>query len=347
MARLMNLQKIIKQTIDSKTKPPGSLGQLETVAAQVATIQQSINPVVDSCELIIFAADHGMATQGVSAYPQEVTAQMVLNFLHGGAAANVFAKSVGATVSVVDAGVNWNIEKRTLPDASNLPDGSNFLDRSISAGTRNAIEEPAMTAAQFEEAMNAGREIGENLQSDVVCFGEMGIGNTSAASLVAAKILSLPVADLAGRGTGHDDKGLAQKITLLEAASARTHKHLDVRQALLQYGGFEMVMMASAMASGATVGKVILVDGFIATVSALCAIKISKPCGENFIYAHRSAESGHQRVLDAIGVRPLLDLDMRLGEGSGALLAYPLVRAAVAMLNEMASFDQAGVSGPA
>lgn len=326
----------IAAALDSKTKPIGSLGQMEALAAIVARVQGTLSPRADTCTLTIFAGDHGMADAGVSAFPQTVTRQMVQNFLAGGAAANVFAASVGAAIQVVDAGVAGD------PIAD-----EKLLVRRIAPGTRNAIEQAAMTEAEFDRAFANGRDIGARLDSAVACFGEMGIGNTSSAALIAAKILGRPVVELTGRGTGLDDAGMDRKRTLLSEAEARMPSRLDARTALCEYGGFEIVMMAGAMLGAAEQRHVVIVDGFIATAAALCARSLNPGCERSFIYAHQSAEAGHAVILDALGATPLLKLDLRLGEGTGALLAYPLVKAAAAMLSDMASFESAGVSGPA
>ncbi|ABI77697.1 putative nicotinate-nucleotide--dimethylbenzimidazole phosphoribosyltransferase CobT [Hyphomonas neptunium ATCC 15444] len=331
-----DFQSLIQKAIDSKTKPVGSLGRIEALAAQLARIQNTLMPVAASCGLTLFAGDHGMALAGVSAYPQAVTRQMVMNFLGGGAAANVFARTLGVDVEVVDCGV--------AGEPINAP---SLLSRRLGAGTANAIERPAMTAVELDKALANGRAIGGDSDHDTACFGEMGIGNTSSASLVAAKILGYPVADLVGRGTGLADDGLKRKQALLEAAAGRTPDSLPADHALMEYGGFEIATMTGAMTAAAGAGRVVLVDGFIATVAALCARELSPGCAANFVYAHRSAEAGHARVLEALAAKPLLDLDMRLGEGTGALLAWPLVQAAAAMLRDMASFESAGVSGPA
>ncbi|MCR9079697.1 MAG: nicotinate-nucleotide--dimethylbenzimidazole phosphoribosyltransferase [Hyphomonadaceae bacterium] len=331
----MTFSDTVRAALDNKTKPVGSLGVIESLARQIAEVQQSLTPSAERCTLTIFAADHGMAAAGVSAFPSEVTRQMVLNFLSGGAAANVFARSTGANVQVVDAGV--------LGAPIEHPD---LIQKRVAPGTRNAITEPAMSADQLEAALAAGDEIGRSLTCEVACFGEMGIGNTSSASLVSAKTLGLPIDALIGRGTGLDDAGLARKADLLAQAAQRTLTILDARTALQEYGGFEIAMMCGAMMAASETGRLVIIDGFIASAAALCALKLRPECAANFIYAHCSAESGHRRVLDAIQARPLLDLDLRLGEGTGALLAWPLVKAAAAMLREMASFESAGVSGP-
>ena len=325
----------VTDSLNSKTKPVGSLGRVEELAAQIARVQKTLSPRAETCSLTIFAGDHGMATAGVSAYPQSVTRQMVLNFLAGGAAANVFARSVGTKVQVVDAGV--------VGDAIDHPD---LIDRRIAPGTQNAVENAAMTEAQLEEALEQGQDIGEAIKADVACFGEMGIGNTSSASLLISKILGQSVLDLTGRGTGLDDEGVQRKSELLQTAASRTPSQLNGKTALLEYGGFESVMMVGAMIGAAQTGRITIVDGFIATAAALCAKTLSPGCEASFIFSHKSSEQGHALVLDALGAKPLLDLNMRLGEGTGALLAFPLVKAAAAMLREMASFESAGVSGP-
>lgn len=326
----------LRAAIDSKTKPVGSLGRIETLAAQIARVQGTLKPQAETCAHTIFAGDHGMADAGVSAFPKAVTRQMVLNFLTDGAASNVFAKSVGASVQVVDAGV-----------AGEPMNHAGLLNRRVAAGTANAIDQAAMTSNQLDEALQAGRQIGGELRADIACFGEMGIGNTSSATLLAAKLLGRSIADLTGRGTGLDDQGLARKITLLETAAKRTPDKLDAHAALQEYGGFEIAMMVGAMIGAADARRVVIVDGFIATAAALCAREIDPKCEANFVYAHCSAEAGHRLVLDALGAEPLLNLDLRLGEGTGGLLAFPLLKAAAAMLRDMASFESAQVSGPA
>ncbi len=325
----------LRAALDGKTKPLGSLGRMETLAATVARIQGTLAPRAETCALTIFAGDHGMAQAGVSAFPQSVTRQMVLNFLSGGAAANVFAASIGATINVVDAGV-----------AGAPIDQPGLIQERIAAGTANAIEEAAMDPGQVARAFERGRGMGQAIDADVACFGEMGIGNTSSASLVAAKVLGRSVGDLAGRGTGLDDEGLRRKVALLETAAHRTPVQLEAHTALSEYGGFEIAMMAGAMVGAAEKQRVVIVDGFIATAAALCARGMAPGCEAAFIFAHQSAEAGHGVMLEALGATPLLALDMRLGEGTGALLAFPLVKVAAAMLRDMASFESASVSGP-
>ena len=326
----------LQSKIDNKTKPPGSLGRIESLAHQIGALQQTYEPKMESCQLTIFAADHGIVESGVSAYPQEVTQQMVLNFLAGGAAANVFANTVGVDVQVVDSGV-----------AGKPIDHPDLIDRRIAAGTANAELGPAMTGEQLDNALRIGREIGAASGSDAVCFGEMGIGNTSAATLILHKLLKLPLKDLTGRGTGLDDDGLSHKYEVLARAAARSSAELGPETILAEYGGFEIAMMSGAILGAAENKTLVLVDGFISTSAAAAAIAMDPEVADALVFAHKSLEHGHTAALKEMGVSPLLELDLILGEGTGALLAWPLVRSAAAMLRDMASFDSAGVSGPA
>ena len=321
----------IRRRIDAKTKPLGALGRIEDLAARIAALQGTTEPRMETCALTIFAADHGIAAQGVSAFPQAVTVQMALNFLAGGAAANVFARSVGAELQVVDAGIAEAIEH---PD---------LLDRRMGPGTKDSSVEPAMDEATLARALAAGRALAAASDADALAFGEMGIANTAAASLVIHKLSGLPLDLLTGRGTGLDDEGLSRKLAVLERAAARTGA-LSPARALAEYGGFEIAMMAGAMIGAAETRRVVLVDGFIATAAAMAAKALEPGCEAAFVFAHRSAEAGHRAALAHLGAEPLLELDLRLGEGTGALLAWPLVRSAAAMLREMASFESAGVS---
>lgn len=336
MTPKQDFEAALRAKIDGKTKPLGALGRIEALAAQVARVQQSLEPRMQACRLILFAADHGIAAEGVSAYPAEVTRQMVLNFLAGGAAANVFARQAGLPVSVVDCGV-----------AGAPLEAPRLIARRIAPGTDNFRHGPAMTASQRDAALDMGRELARAGDFDALCLGEMGIGNTSAAALLTAKITGRPVAGFIGRGTGVDAAGLARKQAVLEAAAARTAPKLAPAEALVVYGGFEIAAMAGAMLGAAEARRMVLVDGFIAGAAALVALGLEPAIRANLVFAHRSAEQGHAALLAALEAEPLLDLGLRLGEGSGALLAWPLLRAAAAMLNEMASFESAAVSGPA
>lgn len=325
----------LHRKIDMKTKPLGALGRIEALAAQIATVQGTLNPRMARCQVTIFAADHGIAAEGVSAFPQEVTRQMVLNFLAGGAAANVFARSVGADLRVVDAGVAGD------------PFGvDGLIERRIGAGTASFLTGPAMTPVQCEAALAAGRALGADGDWDAVAFGEMGIANTATAAALGHKLTGVGLDVLTGRGTGLDDAALARKRAVLEQAAARTGA-LTPEAALAEYGGFEIAMMAGAMQGAAAAGRIVIVDGFIATAAALAAVRLSPETRGAMVFAHRSEEQGHGALLAALGAEPLLSLNLRLGEATGALLAWPLLKAAAAMLNEMASFEDAGVTGPA
>ena len=331
-----DLAAAIRRAIDGKTKPLGALGRIETLAAQIAELQGTLAPRMETCTLTIFAADHGIALEGVSAYPQAVTRQMVLNFLAGGAAATVFAAAQGITVQVVDAGVAGE------PIAD-----PHLLSHRIAAGTRSFLAGPAMDEAQARQALETGRRLGAAAPGEAAAFGEMGIGNTASAAMLGHKLTGLELDGLVGRGTGLDDPGLARKRRVLAAAAARTPARLDPERALAEYGGFEIAAMAGAMLGAATAGRIVLVDGFIATAAAAAALALEPAARRAMVFAHVSAEAGHRPLLDHLGAAPLLALDMRLGEGTGALLAWPLLRAAAAMLRDMASFESAGVSGPA
>ena len=326
------LARQIQHVIDTKTKPLGALGRIEALAAQIAALQHSLTPRMESCTLTIFAADHGIAKAGVSAFPQEVTAQMVLNFLNGGAAANVFARMQGIGLQVVDAGV-----------AGAPLEHPGLIARRLGAGTESFLDGPAMSAEQAEAALAHGAEVARAAPGDALAFGEMGIANTATAAALAHKLSGLPLAVLVGRGTGLDDAGLERKLDILTGACARTGA-LDPRRAMAEYGGFEIVMMAGAMLATAQDRRLVLVDGFIATAAALLALALDPAIRPALVFAHRSHEAGHRALLDHLDARPLLELDMRLGEGTGALLAWPLLRAAARMMSEMASFEAAGVS---
>lgn len=331
------LDSAIEHAINTKTKPLGSLGQVESIAAQIAKIQQTLTPKLSGGSLVLFAGDHGAAAHGISAYPQLVTRQMVLNFLQGGAAANVFCNELGLDFKVVDTGVI----------GGPFDAHPTLVSNRLGEGTANYLETPAMDAATLDKALSDGRAIGADASGDAVAFGEMGIGNTSSAALLAHKLTGVDLKTLVGPGTGLDEAGVNNKLTLLTQAAARTEPTLDTQTALAEYGGFEIAMMCGAMLGAAETGKVVLVDGFIATAAALCATRLQGAFEHYAIYCHRSAEPGHTAVLADLNVTPILDMGLRLGEGSGAALAWPLVRSAIAMLNNMASFDSAGVSGPA
>ena len=325
----------LRRKIDGKTKPPGALGLLEAVALQLGLIQRSESPSLHAPQIVVFAADHGIAAEGVSAYPQAVTVQMVGNMLAGGAAINVFARQHGFALHVVDAGV-----------AAELPAHPQLLQRKIALGTQNLCRQPAMSRQQAEAALMAGMEVVRALPGNVVAFGEMGIGNSSPAALLLARLTGANVAAATGRGTGLDDRQFRHKQAVLTRALIRhpATQPLDVIGELAALGGFEIAMMAGAMLQAASERRVVLVDGFIASAAGLVALALTPQVRDYLVFCHRSAETGHRLLLEHIGARPLLELELRLGEGTGALLAWPLVQSAANFFNEMASFESAGVS---
>jgi nicotinate-nucleotide--dimethylbenzimidazole phosphoribosyltransferase len=331
-----SLRDRLQHLIDTRTKPPGSLGRLEALARQIGMIQRTTQPSVTRPALIIFAGDHGIAHEGVSPYPQAVTAQMVANFLAGGAAVNAFSGVADLALEVVNAGV-----------AAPLDTSPHLVDIPVARGTRNFAYEPAMTRDEALEAMRAGASRVRHhaaLGTNVIGFGEMGIANTSSAACLMSRLCGVPIDECVGRGTGLDNAGLAKKRNVLAAALERHPVSGDPLDVLATFGGFEIAMMAGAFLAAAEAHMVILVDGFIATAALVVADAIAPDVREYCVFAHASNEAGHRRMLDHFGARPLLALDMRLGEGTGAALAVPLLRAAVAFLNEMASFESAGVS---
>jgi nicotinate-nucleotide--dimethylbenzimidazole phosphoribosyltransferase len=328
----------LQAKIDNKTKPLGALGQLEQLALQIGLIQKTLTPSLDQPHLLVFAGDHGAAKAGVSAYPQDVTWQMVENFLAGGAAINVFARQNGMQLKIIDAGVAHDFGTRDT-----------LINAKIAPGTRNYLTEPAMSAAERDAALAKGAEIGRQLAEQgckVLGFGEMGIGNTASASLITHFLTGTPLADCIGRGTGLDDAGLARKRGLLAQAVARAALPADVDAltVLAEFGGFEIAMLAGAMLGAAERGMLLLIDGFIVTSALLVAARIAPEIRDYCVFCHRSAEPGHLAQLHDLKAEPLIDLGLRLGEGTGAALAWPIVRAAAAFLNEMASFESAGVS---
>ncbi|MDS4012956.1 MAG: nicotinate-nucleotide--dimethylbenzimidazole phosphoribosyltransferase [Candidatus Accumulibacter sp.] len=328
----------LQAAIDGKTKPLGALGELERLARQIGQVQQTVQPQLGRPCVLVFAGDHGAARAGVSAFPQEVTWQMVENFLAGGAAINVFARHNDLQLLVVDAGVAHDFGVRP-----------NLLDAKIAFGTRNYLEEAAMSADQRDAALARGAAIVRSLAEAgcrVVAFGEMGIGNSASAALLTHLLTGSPLADCVGRGTGLDDAGLARKRELLARAlqRARLSSTADAASVLAEFGGLEIAMLSGAMLAAAEQRMLLLIDGFIVTAALLVAARMAPAIVDYCIFSHRSAEPGHLAQLRALRAEPLLDLGLRLGEGTGAALAWPLVRAAAAFLSEMASFAAAGVS---
>lgn len=331
----------LQARLDSRTKPLGSLGRLEQVALQVGLIQQSERPQLKAPRIAVFAGDHGAANAGVSAFPQAVTVQMVANFRAGGAAINVLSRQAGLAMSVIDAGVATACFG---PEQSDVE----FIDAKIASGTANFIEEPAMTATQCDAAIATGAELVRKWHSagcNAIGLGEMGIGNTASASLITHALADASLDEVVGRGTGLHDAGLARKRELLGRAAARVAgcalSPLDV---LAEFGGFEIAMMTGAYLAAAEAGMLIVVDGFITTSALLVAHALQPAVRDYCVFSHRSAEPGHRRQMRYLGVQPLLELDLRLGEGTGAALAFPVIRSALALMNEMAGFADAGVS---
>jgi nicotinate-nucleotide--dimethylbenzimidazole phosphoribosyltransferase len=327
----------MQRRLDDKTKPRGSLGRLEELACQIAAIRGSLGAEPPRKAVVVMGADHGVAEESVSAYPQEVTAQMLLNFARGGAAINVLARQAGARVVVVDMGVK-----------SELPALPEIRSRRIAAGTRNFTREPAMSREEAIRALEAGIAVAEELAADGITLlgiGDMGIGNTTSSSALTAAFTGAPPAEVVGRGTGLDDDGLHRKTEVVRRALALHRPDpADAVGTLAQLGGFEIAGLAG-VALGAIAARIpVIVDGFICGAAALTAARVAPAAAASMIASHRSVEAGHRAVLKAIGQRPLLDLDLRLGEGTGAVLAMSLVEAALAIVREMATFASAGVS---
>lgn len=320
------------------TKPPGALGQLEALAIRLAALQGTPRPTLERVHIAVFAADHGVAAEGVSAFPQAVTAEMVRNFARGGAAISVLARQLGATLEVLNLG--------TVVDTGAL---AGVLNLKLGPGTANFANTAAMTHDQLARALDVGRQTAERAKhagAHLFIGGEMGIGNTTSAAALACALLDAPPELLAGPGTGLDIHGVSHKVKVLRAALA-LHRvpGLDDSEILRRLGGFEIAALAGSYVACAQRGVPVLIDGFIATAAALVATRICPGSDQWFLYAHTSAEPGHACLLEALRARPLLNLGMRLGEGSGAAVAVPLLRLACALHNDMATFAEAGVSG--
>ncbi len=336
----MEIQKLAQEKINQKTKPLGSLGLLEEIAVQLCVIQNTLMPTIAKKRMLIFAASHGIADEGVSAYPKEVTGQMVLNFLRGGAAINVLTRHGGIELCVIDAGVDM--------DFGDNIDSHLFFNRKVRYGTRNFLNEPAMTFAEFSKAIEAGREqvrLARFAKVSLLGIGEMGIGNTTSASAIFSALLGWSGEETVGRGTGASDSILKRKIQVVEQAIAK-HKidNADVVHWLSCVGGFEIVAMVGVLLEAAEQKIPVVVDGFIATAAALAAIRMNENVQDICFWGHCSNEKAHKQILNAIDAKPLLNLDMRLGEGTGAALAMHLVEAAAKIMCDMASFEDAKVS---
>ncbi|NMH86643.1 nicotinate-nucleotide--dimethylbenzimidazole phosphoribosyltransferase [Flavivirga algicola] len=327
----------LQQKINLKTKPIGALGELERIAFKIGCIQQTENPKVENPAIVVFAGDHGIAAKGeVNPFPQEVTSQMVYNFVNGGAAINIFSNTNGLNLKIVDAGVNYK-----------FPEVFDIINAKIDFGTKNYQEEPAMTLEQCEKAFFKGGDIISTLKdggTNTIGFGEMGISNTSSAALLMAYFTKIPISDCVGAGTGLNNEGISKKQQIL----SEVYKKYDPKnplEAMSVFGGFEIAMLCGAILKAAELKMTIVIDGFIVTAALLAAQAINKNVLEYCIFAHNSNEKGHIKMLNFLNAKPLLSLGLRLGEGTGAALAIPLVQVSVNFLNDMASFDAAGVSG--
>lgn len=323
--------------LDRLTKPLGSLGRLEELAARYVMITGEVKPNVPRGTVFTFAADHGVTMEGVSAYPREVTPQMVLNFIRGGAGVNVLARHAAVDVRVVDIGVAYDFG--TI---------SGLIQKKIMHGTKNLLVEPAMTRAQAEQAIKVGIELARNAAHEgigLIGTGDMGIGNTTPSAAITAVMTGRSVADVTGRGTGIDDAGHARKVAVIQQAlDLHRPDRTDALDVLSKVGGLEIGGLAGLILGAAAERVPVVLDGFIAGAAALIAVGLQPRCRDYLIASHRSVERGHQAILDYLEVKALLDLNLRLGEGTGACLGMSLVCAAIKIYSEMATFDEAGVS---
>ena len=326
----------LQKKINLKTKPIGALGLLEKLALQIGNIQQSLSPSLNNPAIVVFSGDHGIANESVSAYPQEVTHQMVFNFVNDGAAINVFSKQYDINVYIVDAGVNFNFKNH-----------EKIIDNKISYGTKSFLKSKAMQSEEYDRCIINGKTIVKDIAlqgTNIIGFGEMGIGNTSSSSIIMSYICNYPIKDCIGRGTGINDKQLKNKIKILEESKGFHGSLNNIEDILSTFGGYEMVQMCGAMLEAYNQNMIILVDGFIASTIFLAATKINPDIIENAIFCHLSDENAHALLLKYLDVDPLLNLGLRLGEGTGCALVFPIIQSSVNFLNEMASFESAGVS---
>ncbi|WP_020527218.1 nicotinate-nucleotide--dimethylbenzimidazole phosphoribosyltransferase [Flexithrix dorotheae] len=334
------IEATIQQKIDIKTKPLGALGMLEKIALKVGCIQNCLTPKLNKPHIIVFAGDHGIANSGISPYPQEVTNQMVMNFLKGGAAINVFARQHQLELIIADTGVNFDFSDfgKEYPM---------FRDLKIAYGTKNYLNNPAMSREECEKAINNGANLISEIHQNgcnTVGFGEMGISNTSSAALLMHLFTQVPLPDCVGSGTGLGQPGINRKTEILGNCLSKHKPLTDPLNILKTFGGFEIATMTGAFLQAASLGMVILVDGFIASSALLAANAINPLVLEYCIFCHSSAEKGHQKLLEFFKAKPILNLEMKLGEGTGAAVCFPLIQSSVNFLNDMASFESAGVS---
>ena len=326
-----SLRPALVARLDGKAKPLGALGRIEDLAVQIGLIQGRLDPEVNSARLLVFAGDHGLNEEGVSAYPSAVTAAMVGAFLAGRASVNAFARAADVEVQVIDAGV-----------AAPLAPHRDLISAKVRAGSRNAAREPALSFEETAKALSTGVALAEAAAdegADIIILGEMGIGNTAASALIMHRLAPAPLDVCIGAGAGHDEAGLARKTAVLRRAADRTQATHPL-EVLAEFGGCEIAMMTGALLGAAARRRIIIVDGFISTAAALVAIRFRPEALAYCVFAHLSDERGHRVMLDALGARPLLDLGLRLGEGSGGVLATPLVRAAARLLSETVSLDE-------
>ena len=330
------IRPLLEQKINNLTKPKGSLGRLEELALQIGLIQQTLTPQLCHPQNIIFAADHGIVAEGVSVSPKEITWQQIFNFLHGGAGVNFLCRQHGFELKIVDAGVDYD-----------LPYDRGIINRKVRRGTANFLHEAAMSEEEMERCLEHGAEVVEQCRkegSNVLSFGEMGIGNTSASSLWMHTLTGIPLADCVGAGSGLNQEGVSHKLHVLQQALDNYRGNGSTVDLMRYFGGLEMVMAVGAMLQAAQRGMVILVDGFIMTNCILAASKLSPEVLKYAIFCHCGDEAGHRLVLDALGAKPILHLGLRLGEGTGAICAYPIIDSAVRMINEMDSFAHASIT---
>ena len=337
------LTQALQHKLDHKTKPLGSLGRLEQLALRIGQILGTESPRLEQPQMVVFAGDHGLAARGVSAFPSDVTWQMVENFLAGGAAVSVLARQHGLALTVVDCGVARDIAPRAA-----VPGQPQLLVRKVAAGTQDASIGPAMTPAQCAQALHNGMDVVRGLPGNALLLGEMGIGNTSVASLLLARLCGVSLEDCTGAGTGLDAGGVARKRAVLAQALAANEGAVNPLDALAALGGFEVATLVGAVLQASSERRVIVVDGFITSAAVLVAARLQPHVLQRCVFAHGSAEPGHAHMLAHLlpgqQPQPLLDLGLRLGEGSGAALAWPLLQSACAVLRDMASFETAGVA---
>lgn len=331
-----DFDRLLQEKIDTKTKPIESLGTLETLAFQMATVFETLNPKIIKPNIVVFAADHGIANHGVSDYPQDVTRQMVNNFLEGGAAINVFCNQNAIALSIVDSGVNYD-----------FPTNAKLINAKIAKGTQSFLHVPAMSETELQLCFEKGKAIIEDIAktgSNCIGFGEMGIGNTSTASALMSLLTGFSIEECVGKGTGINDQKLIEKQNLLKKALENYSGQAQLKQQLAYFGGFEIIQMASGMLTAFENKMLILVDGFICSTAYLIASKINPNISKNAVFCHCSAEKAHIKLLHYLDAKPILNLDLRLGEGTGCAIAFPILKSAEVFLNDMASFESAGVS---